>query len=168
MVSEQPLRRCNSSAAAMQVEWRAACNRTFVMVAWRRRRRSGARTISLTVKWQRSGASGTTQQRRWRNGAAVALAEQRSSDVGGTTQQRRSGVAQKWRRCSSGHRTTSSTVQRRCSDGEAGTKAGVQWKKKKRFGCCVGMLREEENRDGLRGCERIWGFFNPTKPYCLG
>ena len=41
------------------------------------------------------------------------------------------------------------------SGGEAGTKAGVQWKKKKIFGCCVGMLEEEENRDGLRSCKRI-------------
>jgi len=41
------------------------------------------------------------------------------------------------------------------SGGEVGTKAGVQWKKKKIFGCCVGMLEEEENRDGLRSCKRI-------------
>jgi len=59
------------------------------MVAWRRRRRSGAGTISSTVKWQHSGVGGTTQQRRWRNDAVVALAEQHNSGVGGTTQQRR-------------------------------------------------------------------------------
>ena len=82
-VLEQPPQRCNGGASAVQAEWRAACNRTFVMVAWKRRRRSGARTISSKVKWRRNSATTTlaAQQWRWRNNAATTLVERRSSDV---------------------------------------------------------------------------------------
>jgi len=97
----------------------------------------------------------------WRNGTKTALVKRHSSCAGRKVQQRR------WWNDAAAAATKPSPP--RCSGGEAGTN---DW----------GTVEEEENiwilrgdarrrrmeEDALRGCERIWVFFNPRKPYCLG
>ncbi|QCD78424.1 hypothetical protein DEO72_LG1g2057 [Vigna unguiculata] len=124
------------------------CNGTFVMVARRKRRSSGAGTISSMVKWQRSGGVGGTKM-QWRNGVA---------------RRRR-------RRCSGGHEQPPPRCSGDATVVKPGRTIGVQWKKKKkkRFAMLYGGCSEKKKSQKVCAAAKRFGFFyNPTKPYCLG
>ncbi|QCE04164.1 hypothetical protein DEO72_LG8g2197 [Vigna unguiculata] len=107
------------------------------MVARRRRRSNGARTISSMVKWQRSDG------------------------VGGTIMQRRNGVARRRRRCSGGHEQPPPRCSRRCNDGEAGTNdwGAVEKEEEKICDAVWRMLGEEKNRRRFALLRKDLGFF---------
>jgi len=43
----------------------------------------------------------------------------------------------------------------------------VEEEEEKIWMLCGGWSEKKKVADGLRDYERIWVFFNPTKPYCL-